>query len=108
VDRRSSICRRISIIVDRRWSALSQAHRDWPDVYADVSKHDGPMLHCRRAMIRAGRNSSSLEVATSPGRLGRSIAAGALPRGHWIAPYAAGRYNRAASKKPASERAGPT
>jgi Protein of unknown function (DUF2865) len=66
VDRRSSICRRISIIVDRRWSALSQAHRDWPDVYADVSKHDGPMLHCRRAIIRAGRNSSSLEVATSP------------------------------------------
>jgi hypothetical protein len=36
VDRRSSICRRISIIVDRWWSPLPQEHRDWPDLYADV------------------------------------------------------------------------
>jgi hypothetical protein len=35
VDRRSSICRRISIIVDRWWSPL-QERRDWPDLDADV------------------------------------------------------------------------
>jgi hypothetical protein len=36
VDRRSSICRRISIIVDRWWSPLPQERRDWPDLYANV------------------------------------------------------------------------
>ena len=36
VDRRSSVCRRTSIIVDRRWSSLSQAHRDWPDIYTNM------------------------------------------------------------------------
>jgi hypothetical protein len=36
VDRRSSICRRISIIVDRWWSPLPQERRDWPDLYPDV------------------------------------------------------------------------
>jgi hypothetical protein len=72
VDRRSSICRRISIIVDRRWSALSQAHRDWPDVYADVSKHDGPRASGENRM---GRTLAGFVVAASLLTLASSEAA---------------------------------
>src|SRR5262245_1051001 len=48
MDCRSSICRWISLIVDRRRSSLPEAHRDWPNVDADVIARKKVLTGVRR------------------------------------------------------------